>query len=95
MESGVNAPHQMLLIERLAKVTNDAIPQSAYPDVFIGVGCHEDRRNLVARLDEAFVKLKARHRGHMDVGDQTGGFDKARGGEEIGSRRKGLDAIAQ
>jgi hypothetical protein len=36
-ESGAKTPHQMLLINWLAKVTNDSIHQSARPDVFIGV----------------------------------------------------------
>jgi len=95
MESCANAPQQMLLIDRLAKVANDAILQGAGPDVFIGVSRYEDCRNRVSRLDEAPVKLEARHRGHMYVGDQTGRFGKARGCEEIGGGRESLDAVAQ
>jgi cystathionine beta-synthase len=38
MESRANTPYQMLLINWLAKVTNDSIHQSARPDVFIGEG---------------------------------------------------------
>ena len=91
----MNAPHQIILIDRLAKITNDAILQSLHPDVFIGIGRHEDCRDRVPRLDKVPVKLRARHRGHLDVSDQTGGFDKTRGREEIGGRRKCLDAIAQ
>ena len=42
MESRAKTPHQMLLINGLAKVTNHPIVQSARPDVVIGVGRHED-----------------------------------------------------
>ncbi len=45
MESRTKTPHEILLINGLAKVTNDPIVQSAGPDVVIGVGRHEDRRN--------------------------------------------------
>ena len=48
MESRTKTPHEMLLINGLAKVTNDPIVQSAGPDVVIGIGRHEDRRNRVA-----------------------------------------------
>jgi hypothetical protein len=37
----------MALINRLAKVTDGPIVQSAGADVVIGVGRHEDRRNRV------------------------------------------------
>ena len=42
MESRTKTPHEMLLINRLAKVANDPIVQSAGPDVVIGVGRQED-----------------------------------------------------
>ena len=45
--------------------------------------------------DEAPVELEARHAGHMYVGDQTGRFGEATGGEEIGSARECIDAEAQ
>ncbi len=95
MESRAKAPHEMLLINGLAKVANDPIVQGAGPDVVIGVGRHEDRRNRIARIDEVSVELESGHRGHVDVGDQAGGFDKARGCEEIGRRRESLDAVTQ
>ena len=49
MESRTKTPHEMRLINGLAKVTNDPIVQSAGPDVVIGVGRHEDRRNRMSR----------------------------------------------
>ena len=42
MESRTKTPHEMLLINGLAKVANDPIVQSAGPDVVIGPGRHED-----------------------------------------------------
>src|ERR1700704_4658643 len=95
MESRTKTSHQLLLINWLPKVTNDPIVQSTGPYVIIGVGRHEDRGNRIPRIDEVSVELEPGHRGHMDVGNQAVGFDKARGGEEIGRRRKSLDAIAQ
>ena len=95
MESRTKTPHEMLLINGLAKVANDSIVQSAGPDVVVWVGRHEDRRNRISRIDEVSVEFDSGHRGHMDVGDYAGGFDKTRGCEEIGRGRKSLDAIAE
>jgi hypothetical protein len=69
MERRTKTAHEEILVHGFAKVTNDPIVQSARPDVAIGVGRHEDRRNRIARGDEVFVELESGHRGHMDVGD--------------------------
>jgi hypothetical protein len=95
MESRTKTLHEMLLINGFAKVANDPIVQGPAPHVAIGVGRHEDCRNRVPRIDEVSVELESGHRGHLDVGDQAGGFDKARGCEEIGRRRESLDVIAE
>ena len=58
----------MLLINGLAKVTYDPIVQGARPDVAIGVGRHEDRRNCMPHFDKASMELQSVHRGHVDVG---------------------------
>jgi hypothetical protein len=76
----------MVLIDWLAKITEYAVVQRASLDSVIGVGRNEDRRNRVPRIDEVSMELESGHRGHVDVGDQAGGFDKARGCEEIGGR---------
>jgi hypothetical protein len=85
----------MILIHGFAKVTNDPILQSAGPDVVIWVSCHEDRRNLMPPFDEASMEVESGHRGHVDVGNQAGGFDKARGCEEIRGGSEGLDSVAK
>ena len=95
MESRTKTPQEILLVNGLAEVTNDPIVQGARPDVVIGVGRHEDRRNRMPHIDDASVQFESRHRGHMKVSDQAGGFVKARGNEEIGSRRESLDSVAQ
>jgi hypothetical protein len=95
MESRTKTPHEVLLVNGLAKVTNDPIVQGACPHVFVRVGRHEDYRNRMSYIGEAPVKLESRHRGHMNVSDQACSFDKARGCEEIGRRREGLDSVAQ
>jgi hypothetical protein len=74
----VKAPYQMLFINRLTKVTNDPIVQSAGPDVVIGVGSNENCWNRILCLDEVSEQLDAGHRGHMDVGDQASRFDETR-----------------
>jgi hypothetical protein len=48
----------MLLIKGLAKVANDPIVQSVGPDVVIGMGRHEDRRNRIPRSNEVPVELE-------------------------------------
>ena len=70
--------YQMLLINRLGKVTNDSVVQGAGPNDVIGVCSNEDRRNGVPRSDEVAVELDSGHGGHMHVSDQAGGF----GGDE-------------
>ena len=95
LESRTKTPYQMLLINRLTKVTNDPIVQGAGPVNVIGVGSNEDRRNRVSCIDEVSVELESGHRRHMDVSDQAGRFDETRGCEEIGCRREGLDVVAQ
>jgi hypothetical protein len=85
----MKASYQMLLINWLAKVTNDPIHQSAGPDLFIGVGRYKDCRDRVSRIDEVSVERHSGHRRHMDVSDQAGRFDETRGCEEFGWRREG------
>jgi hypothetical protein len=84
----------MLVIDRLAKVTNNSIVQSAGSISVVGVGSNEDRGNRVPGIDEMPVEFHPGHRGHIDVSDQHGGFLKARGREEIGRRCKSFDAEA-
>jgi hypothetical protein len=95
MESRTKTPQETLLVNGLAEVTNDPIVQGARPDVVIGVGGNEDRRNRAPDIDEASVEFESGHRGHMNVSDQAGGFAKASGSEEIRSRWESLDNVAQ
>ena len=95
MESGTETPPEVLLVNGFAKVTKNPILERTRPDAIIGIRGHQDRRNRMPHFDEASVKLESVHRGHMDVGDQASGFDKARGREEIGSRRESLDAMTE
>ena len=84
----------MLVINRLAKITNNSIVQSAGSINVIGVGSNEDRGNRMPGIDEVPVEFYPAHRRHIDVSDQHGSFLKTRGPEEIGRRRKSLDAVA-
>jgi hypothetical protein len=84
----------MLVINRLAKVTNNSIVQSAGAISVIGVGSNENRGNRVPGIDEVPVEFYPSHRRHIDVSDQHGSFLKTRGREEIGRRCKSLDAVA-
>jgi hypothetical protein len=95
MESRTKTPYEMLLINRLPKVTNHPVLESAGPDVVVGEGRHEDRRKRMPGFDEAPVELDTGHRRHMDISDHAGGFDETRGREDIGSRWENLDDIAQ
>jgi hypothetical protein len=84
MERRTKTAHEMILIHGFAKVTNDPILQCACPDVDIGVGRHEDRRNCMPHFDEASMELQSVHCGHVDVGYQAAGLDEAGGSEKIG-----------
>src|SRR5262249_10674006 len=95
LESLAKAAYQLLLVNRLPKVTNDPVAQDAGPDVVIGVGRHEDRRDRAPHPNEVAVELDSRHCRHMDVSDQAGDVGETRRCQEIGRRRESLDAVAQ
>jgi hypothetical protein len=99
MESRTKTPYEMLLINRLPKVTNHPVLQSAGPDVVVGESRHQDRRNRMPGFDEAPVELDTGHRRHMDISDQAGGFDETRdarksAAEEEASTAKPNDLIS-
>src|SRR5262249_50052318 len=85
----------MLFIDRLAKVTDNAVVQGAVLVNVIGIRGNEDCRNRISRTNEGSVELNPRHPRYVDVGDQAGRFIKTRGCEEFGRRWKGLDGIGQ
>jgi hypothetical protein len=60
----------MLVINRLGKVTNNSIGQSADSINVIGLGNNDDRGNRVPGIDEVPVEFDPDHRTHIDVSDQ-------------------------
>ena len=46
-------------------------------------------------IDEVAMQFEPVHRGHVDVGDQTGCFGALRGSEKSGCRWEIIDPIAQ
>jgi hypothetical protein len=91
----MNTPPEILLIYRLAQVTDDTIRQRSSPVNVIGVGSNEDCRNRVPRFDKVSVELDTGHPRHMDVGNKAGRFNETSRREEIGRRRVSLDIVAQ
>ena len=91
----MNTPLEIFLVDRLPKVTDNAIPQSASPIKVVGVGSHEDCRNRVPRFNEVSAELNTGHPRHVDVSNEAGGFNETRRREEIGCRRVNLDIVAQ
>src|ERR1700746_878511 len=85
----------MLVINRLAEVTDDPTVQGASPDDLIRVCGNNDRRNRVARLDKMSVKLKSSHSRHLNVGDQARGCSEEGRFQEIGCRGEHFDSVAQ
>jgi hypothetical protein len=65
----VKAPFQILFINRLAKVADDPIVQSADRVDIFGVSSHEDCRNRAPRVDEAAVEFDSGHRRRVYVGN--------------------------
>src|SRR3954451_14065726 len=76
MESSTETPHEVLLINGLAKVTNDPFVQGADPGGVIMGGSHKDRWNRKARIGEVSVKFGAGNPSHLDVGNQAGSFNE-------------------
>jgi hypothetical protein len=68
----------MLFIYWLTKITDDPVVEGARPVNVIGVGGHEDCRNSMSRIEEVFVELDSGDRRHLDISDQTGGFNETR-----------------
>ena len=85
---------QMLLVNRFRKIANDSILQGAVPNLIIGMGCHEDRRNRMPRSDQMSVKLGTGYSRHLNVSDQAIGFAEMSRRKEIGCRRERLDVVA-
>jgi len=94
-ESRTKAAFEMVVIHRLAEVTNDPILQGTPPHDLIRVGGNEDRGNRVARIDEMFVELNTSHSRHLNVGDQARCCCKERGCQEVGCRRERLGSVTQ
>ena len=95
MESTAKTTLEMVVIHRLAEVTNDSILQSTPPDDLVGVYGNEDRRNRVPCSDEMSVELKTSHSRHLNVGDQARCCCEERGCQEVGCRRERLGSVAQ
>lgn len=77
-QGSTKTPHQMLLIKRLTKVTNDPVVHSAGLVKVVGVGSNENRRNRLTLFDEVFMELEPGHRWHMNVSDQAGRLGEMR-----------------
>ena len=95
MESTTKTTLEMVVIHRLAEVTNDSILQSTPPDDLVRVCGNEDRRNRVPCSDEMAVELKTSHSRHLNVGDQARCCCEERGCQEVGCRRERLGSVAQ
>ena len=65
LDSGTKAPLEMVVIDRLAEVTNHPIVQGAVPTNLIRVCRNEDRRDRVACVDEVSVEFDASHSRHL------------------------------
>ena len=85
----------MLVIHRLAEVTDDPTVQGAFPDDLVRVCGNNDRRNRVARIDKMSVKLKSCHSRHLNVGDQARGCSEEGRFQEIGCRGEHFDSVAE
>ena len=71
LDSLSDAIHEIIVVKRLKKVTNDPVFQSPRPSSLVGIGRNEDGWNVMPRLDQARVEFEARHSGHLDIADQA------------------------
>src|SRR5690242_1285807 len=95
LESRTKAALEMVVIHRLAEVTNDSILQSAPADDLVRVCGNEDRRHRAPCSDEMSVKLKTSHSRHLNIGDQARCCCQERGCQEVSCRRERLGSVAQ
>ena len=91
----MEAAFEMVVIDRLAEVTNDPILESTPPDDLVRVCGNDDRGHRVSCIDEMSVELNSGHSRHLNVGDQTRGCTEERRCQEIGSRWERFDGVAQ
>ena len=89
------AAFEMVVIHRLAEVTNDAIVKGMPPHRLIRVCGNEDRRNRVAGIPKTSVELKPSHSRHLNIADQACGCRQQWRCEEMGRRGKRFDSVAQ
>jgi hypothetical protein len=73
-EGKTNALFQVMIVDRLGQVAENAVVQGTSPDSVVRVGGHPDRRNDVPLLDEVSVELGSAHSRYVDIGDQAGGL---------------------
>jgi DNA-binding NtrC family response regulator len=68
----MDASNQVILVERLAQVTNDPIHQRALPHTVVGVSRDQSGRDGLSRSHELAMQLEPRYPRHLHVRDQTG-----------------------
>ena len=97
--SGLKSPtktkNQILLVNRLTKVTSDPLIQDPGAFTLLGICGNQNGRSAVPCTDQVFIEFDAGHLRHMDVSDQAGRFNKTGRSEEIRSRRESLDVVAE
>src|SRR5947209_4154335 len=95
LDSLSDAIHEIIVVKRLKKVTNDPVFQSPGPSSLVGIGRNEDGWNLMPRLDQARVEFESRHSRHLDVSNQAGGIVEPAKCEKIGCRWESFDGVTQ
>src|SRR5205823_10003498 len=71
-QSRADASEQIILLEGLAQVTNDAGSQRALPNAVVRIRRDQDGRNGLSRSRQVTVQLEPGHPRHLHVCDHAG-----------------------
>jgi hypothetical protein len=85
----------MVVIHRLAEITDHPVLQSPAPSKLIRVRSDENRWDPMSHVNQVSVELDPRHSRHLNVADQARGCRKERGCQEIGRGGERFDGVAQ
>ena len=73
LESGTKTPLKLVIVNRLAEITDDSIFQGAVPINLIWISSNENGRDRIPGICKMLVQFDSRHSRHVDVGDQAVG----------------------
>src|SRR5438270_9855073 len=93
-QSRADDSEQIILLEGLAQVTNDAGSQRPLPNAVVGVSGNQDGRNKLSQNRQVAVQIEPGHPGHLHIGNQARGAADVARAQKLFCGRSGLNPIS-